>query len=51
MRIRTRALHGDEKYVWSSDFLLGSSFEDGADGHTKDISQYITYFKNSKNPF
>jgi len=39
---------GDEKYVWSSDFLLGSSFEDGADGHTKDISQYITYFKNSK---
>jgi len=39
---------GDEKYVCSSDFLLGSSFEDGADGHTKDISQYITYFKNSK---
>jgi hypothetical protein len=39
---------GDEKYVWSSDFLLGSSFEDGADGNTSDISQYITYFKNSK---
>jgi len=39
---------GDEKYVWSSDFLLGSSFQEGADGNTKDISQYITYFKNSK---
>jgi hypothetical protein len=39
---------GDEKYVQSSNFLLGSSFEAGADGHTKDISQYITYFKNSK---
>ena len=39
---------GDEKYVQSSDFLLDSSFEDGTDGNHNDISQYITYFKNSK---
>ncbi len=39
---------GDEKYVQSSNFLLGSSFEDGTDGNHNDISQYITYFKNSK---
>ncbi|MDA8845113.1 hypothetical protein N9O53_04055 [Candidatus Pelagibacter ubique] len=39
---------GDEKYVWSSDFLLPSNLDGGADDYTKDISQYITYFKNSK---
>ena len=39
---------GDEKYVQSSNFLLGSSFEGGTDGNDNDISQYITYFKNSK---
>ncbi|MDC0890279.1 hypothetical protein OAS87_03530 [Candidatus Pelagibacter ubique] len=38
---------GDEKYVWSSDFLLPSNL-DGVDDSTKDIKVYISEFKNSK---
>ncbi|MDC6464764.1 hypothetical protein PQZ44_04905 [Candidatus Pelagibacter ubique] len=38
---------GDEKYVWSSDFLLPSNL-DGVDDRTKDIKVYISEFKNSK---
>jgi len=38
---------GDEKYVWSSDFLLPSNL-DGIDGRNQDIKVYISAFKNSK---
>jgi hypothetical protein len=39
---------GDQEYVYSSDFLLDNNFSSGTDDYAEDISQYITYFKNSK---
>ena len=39
---------GDQEYVYSSDFLLDNKFTSGTDDNAEDISQYITYFKNSK---
>ena len=39
---------GDQEYVYSSDFLLDNKFTSGTDDSSEDISQYITYFKNSK---
>ncbi|MDC1152346.1 hypothetical protein OAS71_01835 [Candidatus Pelagibacter ubique] len=39
---------GDQEYVHSSDFLLENNFSSGTDDYAQDISQYITYFKNSK---
>ena len=39
---------GDQEYVYSSDFLLDNNFSSGTDDNAEDISQYITYFKNSK---
>ena len=39
---------GDQEYVYSSDFLLENNFSSGTDDYAEDISQYITYFKNSK---
>ena len=39
---------GDQEYVYSSDFLLDNKFSSGTDDYAEDISQYITYFKNSK---
>ena len=38
---------GDEKYVWSSDFLIPSNFY-GVDDHVNDIKTFATEFKNSK---
>ncbi|MDC0608648.1 hypothetical protein OAO75_02520 [Candidatus Pelagibacter ubique] len=38
---------GDEKYVWSSDFLIPSNFY-GVDGHVNDIKTFATEFKNSQ---
>ena len=38
---------GDEKYVWSSEFLIPSNFY-GVDDHVNDIKTFATEFKNSK---
>ncbi len=38
---------GDNKYVWSSDFLIPTRLY-GADDHVHDIKDYMTVFKNSK---
>ena len=38
---------GDEKYVWSSEFLIPSNFY-GVDDHINDIKTFVTEFKNSK---
>jgi CubicO group peptidase (beta-lactamase class C family) len=38
---------GDEKYVWSSEFLIPSNFI-GVDGHVNDIKTFAAEFKNSK---
>ena len=38
---------GDEKYVWSSDFLIPSNFY-GVDDYVNDIKTFATEFKNSK---
>ena len=38
---------GDEKYVWSSDFLIPSNLY-GVDDHVNDIKTFATEFKNSK---
>ena len=38
---------GDNKYVWSSDFLIPTNLY-GADDHVHDIEAYMSEFKNSK---
>ena len=38
---------GDEKYVWSSEFLIPSRFY-GVDDHVNDIKTFAAEFKNSK---
>ena len=38
---------GDEKYVWSSDFLIPSNFY-GVDDYVNDIKTFAAEFKNSK---
>ena len=38
---------GDNKYVWSSDFLIPTNLH-GADDHVHDIEAYMSEFKNSK---
>ena len=38
---------GDNKYVWSSDFLIPTNLY-GADDHVHDIKDYMSEFKNSK---
>jgi len=38
---------GDNKYVWSSDFLIPTNLY-GADDHVNDIKDYMSEFKNSK---
>ena len=38
---------GDEKYVWSSEFLIPSNFY-GVDDHVNDIKTFAAEFKNSK---
>ena len=38
---------GDEKYVWSSEFLIPSNFY-GVDDYINDIKTFVTEFKNSK---
>ena len=38
---------GDEKYVWSSEFLIPSNLY-GVDDHVTDIKTYAAEFKNSK---
>src|SRR5210317_2575005 len=38
---------GDEKYVWSSEFLIPSNLY-GVDGHVNDIKTFAAEFKNSK---
>ena len=38
---------GDNKYVWSSDFLIPSRFY-GVDDHVNDIKTFAAEFKNSK---
>ena len=38
---------GDEKYVWSSEFLIPTNLY-GVDDHVNDIKDYMSEFKNSK---